>query len=59
MTYSVNLHHSEIVLLLDALKKASARHASFAKFYPGRSERHSAIAEGQKKLAAKLAKLQQ
>jgi len=39
MHYTVRLHHEEIALLVDALKKASARHSSYAKFYPGRKQR--------------------
>jgi len=58
MTYTVKLHHSEIALMIDALKKASARHSSYAKFYANRQQdRHIATAAGMTQLSLRLQKL--
>jgi hypothetical protein len=57
MTYTVKLTHNEIALLQDALKKGSSRHASFARFYPGRRDQHTAIVNGMERLKLKLQQL--
>ena len=55
---TLNVHRSEIDLMIDALRKGSARHASYAKFYPGRQrDRHAETAAAMTQLRLRLQKL--
>jgi hypothetical protein len=55
MTYTVKFSHNEIALLVDALKKAAARHVSYARYYPGRQrDKHTEMAAGMTQLSLRL-----
>jgi len=55
---TLTVQRDEIDLLIDALQKGSARHAAYAKFYPGRQrDRHVYTAAAMTQLRLKLQRL--
>lgn len=57
---TLTVRREEIDLLVDALQKGSARHAAYARFYPGRQrDRHIHTAAAMTQLRLRLQKLRE
>jgi hypothetical protein len=55
LKYTLTFTHTEVGLLIEALTKASARHTSHAKFYPGRQQaKHKEVASCMTRLSERL-----